>query len=124
KKRTNMAAAPITHIKSNNRRSMAVSAGGFVQLAGQTANETRGASVTEQAREILATIDTLLAEAGTDKSRLVVAQVWLTDIATFDEFNAVWDAWVHPEGKPARACVEANLADSALTVEVMVSALL
>lgn len=119
-----MAAAPITRIKSNNRMSMAVIAGGFVHLAGQTASETRGGSVTEQATEILAKTDALLAEAGTDKSRLVVAQVWLTDIATFDEFNAVWDAWIHPDGKPARACVEAKLADPSLTVEVMVSALL
>lgn len=113
----------ITRIKPNARMSMAVVAGGFVQTAGQTAKATRGASVTEQTREILAEIDSLLAEAGTDKSRLVVAQVWLTDIATFDEFNVVWDAWVHPDGKPARACVEARLADPALTVEVMVTAL-
>lgn len=118
-----MANAPITRISPNTRMSMAVVAGGFIHLAGQTAKATRGASVTEQAREILSTIDALLDQAGSDKSRLVVAQVWLTDIGTFDEFNAVWDAWVHPDGKPARACVEAKLADPALTVEVMVSAL-
>lgn len=119
-----MTQAPITRLQPNARMSMAVVAGGFVHLAGQTAKTTRGASVTEQAKEILATVDALLSEAGSDKSRLVVAQVWLTDIGTFDEFNAVWDAWVHPDGKPARACVEAKLADPALTVEVMVSALL
>lgn len=113
---------PIVRIKPNHRMSMAVVAGGFVHLAGQTAKETRGRSVREQAQEILDQIDTLLADAGTDKSRLVTAQVWLTDISTFDEFNEVWDAWVHPDGKPARACVEANLADPALTVEIMVTA--
>lgn len=103
---------------------MAVVANGFAHLAGQTAKETKGLEVAKQAAEILATIDVLLAEVGSDKSRLVTAQVWLTDMGTFDEFNSIWDAWVHPDGKPARACVEAKLADPALTVEVMVTALL
>ena len=87
-----------------------------------TAVESRGSSVTEQAKEILKRIDHHLAEAGTSKKNLVTAQVWLTDIATFDEFNLVWDAWVADAGKPARACVEARLADPALNVEVMVTA--
>lgn len=107
---------------TNQRMSLAVEAGPFVFLAGLTAVEKRGASVTEQAREILARIDRHLAQAGTDKSRLVSAQVWLTDIATFDEFNRVWDAWVADAGKPVRACVEAALADPGLTVEIMVTA--
>ncbi|MDW6023414.1 RidA family protein [Mesorhizobium sp. BAC0120] len=104
--------------------SLAVEAGGFVFLAGLTAVETRGGSVTEQAREILRRIDHHLAKAGTSKAGLVSAQVWLTDIATFDEFNGVWDNWVADAGKPVRACVEARLADPALNVEIMVTAFL
>lgn len=106
----------------NQRMSLAVETGGFVFLAGLTAVEARGGSVTEQAQEILRRIDHHLAEAGTSKERLVSAQVWLTDIATFDEFNVVWDRWVAGVGKPVRACVEARLADPALTVEIMITA--
>ncbi|MEZ5802333.1 MAG: RidA family protein [Rhizobiaceae bacterium] len=113
----------IVRRSENQRMSLAVEAGGFVFLAGLTAVETRGGSVTDQAREILTRIDHHLGEAGTSKKKLVTAQVWLTDIATFDEFNRVWDAWVADAGKPVRACVEARLADPALTVEVMVTAL-
>ena len=113
----------IVRRSENQRMSLAVEAGGFVFLAGLTAVETRGGSVTEQAKEILKRIDDHLADAGTSKKNLVTAQVWLTDIATFDEFNRVWDAWVADAGKPVRACVEARLADAALTVEVMVTAL-
>lgn len=112
----------IVRHSENQRMSLAVETGGFVFLAGLTAVKTRGGFVTEQAKEILERIDHHLAEAGTSKKNLVTAQVWLTDIATFDEFNLVWDAWVANAGKPARACVEARLADPALTVEVMVTA--
>lgn len=112
----------IVRRSENQRMSLAIESGGFVFLAGLTAVESRGGSVTEQAREILRRIDHHLAEAGTSKKQLVTAQVWLTDIATFDEFNVVWDGWVADAGKPVRACVEARLADPALTVEVMVTA--
>jgi enamine deaminase RidA (YjgF/YER057c/UK114 family) len=112
----------IVRHSENQRMSLAVEAGGFVFLAGLTAVETRGGSVTEQAKEILQRIEHHLAEAGTNKEKLVTANVWLTDIATFSEFNAVWDAWVADVGKPVRACVEARLADPALTVEIMVTA--
>jgi enamine deaminase RidA (YjgF/YER057c/UK114 family) len=117
-----MSALPLTRHNENHRMSLAVEAGQFVFLAGLTAVKTRGAPVVEQAREILDRIDEHLALAGTDKSRLVSAQVWLTDISTFDAFNTVWDAWVPASGKPVRACVEAALADPALTVEIMVTA--
>jgi enamine deaminase RidA (YjgF/YER057c/UK114 family) len=80
--------------------------------------------VTEQTKDILAEIDRLLAEAGTDKSKLLSADIWLTDIATFDEMNAVWDAWVAPGNPPCRACVEAKLASPKFTVEIMVTAAL
>jgi enamine deaminase RidA (YjgF/YER057c/UK114 family) len=86
------------------------------------AQDAAGRSVAEQTRDILKIIDELLAEAGTDKSKLLTAQIWLADIATFDEMNGVWDAWVAPGNPPVRACVEAKLARPQFTVEIMVSA--
>jgi enamine deaminase RidA (YjgF/YER057c/UK114 family) len=108
----------------NQRMSQIVVHGGVVYLAGQVALDKPGTSVTEQTRETLRRIDMLLAEAGSDKSRLLTATVWLTDIATFDEMNKVWDAWVSPGNPPARACVEAKLAGpkDAFNVEIMVTA--
>jgi enamine deaminase RidA (YjgF/YER057c/UK114 family) len=102
--------------------SQLVVSGGTAYLAGQVAQRARGASVAEQTRDILARIDELLAEAGTDKSKLLTANVWLGDIGTFDEMNGVWDGWVASGNPPARACVEAKLADPAYTVEIMVTA--
>lgn len=107
----------------NKRMSLAVEAGGLVFLAGLTAVQARGSSVTEQTREILGRIDHHLAQAGTSKARLVSAQIWLTDCTTFDEFNAVWEDWIADAGKPVRACVESRLADPLLTIEIMVTAL-
>ena len=66
----------------------------------------------------------MLAQAGTDKSQLLTAQIWLSDITTFDEMNAVWDDWVSPDNPPARACVEATLARPQFVVEIMVTATL
>jgi enamine deaminase RidA (YjgF/YER057c/UK114 family) len=74
--------------------------------------------VAGQTKQILTKIDGLLAEAGSDKSKLLSATVWLTDIRGFDEMNKVWDAWVSPGNTPARACVEAKLARSNLLVEI------
>lgn len=112
----------IVRVSENQRMSLAVAAGNFVLTAGLTAVETRGGSITEQAQEILQNIDKYLATMGTSKARLVSAQIWLTDIGTFNEFNVVWDAWIAEGGKPVRACVETRLADPALNVEIMVSA--
>ena len=92
-----------------------------VYLAGQVADD-RSAGVRGQTEQILAKIDRYLAEAGTDKSKLLSATIWLSDIATFDEMNAVWDAWVAGGKPPARACVEARLAAPELRVEVGVIA--
>jgi enamine deaminase RidA (YjgF/YER057c/UK114 family) len=104
------------------RMSQIVIHGDTVYLAGIVARENAGKSVTEQAREILATIDRYLAQAGTDKSKLLAAQIWLTDMATFNEMNAVWDAWVAPGHTPARATVEAKLAAPGYKIEIMVTA--
>ena len=105
-----------------SRMSQAVVHGNTVYLAGQVARNAAGRSVSEQTKDILATIDRLLAEAGSDKSKLLSANVWLTDIGTFDQMNAVWDAWVTPGNPPCRACVESKLASPQYNVEIMVTA--
>lgn len=112
----------ITRHQTVTRMSQAVVHGDTVYLAGQVARDARGGSVTDQTRDILARIDALLAETGTSKGNLLTATVWLADMATFEEMNAVWDAWVAPGHAPARACVEASLATPEYTVEIMVIA--
>lgn len=104
------------------RMSKAVVHGNTVYLAGLTADKNAGKSVTEQTTEILALIDHYLKLCGTDKSKLLRTNIWLADIATFDEMNKVWDAWVSPGNPPARATVQAKLANPKLTVEIMVVA--
>ncbi|KFG69609.1 MULTISPECIES: RidA family protein [Microvirga] len=112
----------IQRIKPGPRMSGAVVHGNTVYLAGQVAHESAGKSVTEQTKEILSIIDSLLAEAGTDKSKILMANIWITDMGTFQEMNAVWDAWVSPGNTPARATVEAKLATPAFKVEIAVIA--
>jgi enamine deaminase RidA (YjgF/YER057c/UK114 family) len=112
----------IQRIQPGSRMSKAVVHGNTVYLAGQVADKAVGKSVTEQTTEILAIIDALLAEAGTDKSKLLMTNIWLADMSTFDEMNAVWDAWVPPGNAPARATVEAKLAAPPYTVEIAVIA--
>ena len=112
----------IQRIKPGPRMSGAVVHGNTVYLAGQVAQESAGKSVTEQTKEILSIIDSLLAEAGSDKSKILMANIWLTDMGTFQEMNAVWDAWVSAGNAPARATVEAKLAAPAFKVEIAVIA--
>ncbi len=112
----------IERLHVGKRMSQAVVRGDTVYLAGQVAQDAAGRSVAEQTKDILAQIDDLLAQAGTDKSKLLTAQIWLADIASFDEMNGVWDAWVAPGNPPVRACVEAKLARPQFTVEIMVTA--
>ena len=104
------------------RMSQVVIHGNTVYLAGVVAQNAKGKSVTEQTKDILATIDSHLAKAGTDKSKLLSANIWITDMAKFAEMNAVWDAWVSPGNTPARATVEAKLAAPDYDVEIMVQA--
>jgi enamine deaminase RidA (YjgF/YER057c/UK114 family) len=107
------------------RMSQAVIHGGIAYLAGQVANNTKGKSVTEQTQDILSAIDGYLKEAGTDKSKLLTAQIWLTDMGTFGQMNAVWDGWVSPGNTPARATVQSPaLAAPGFDVEIMVTAAL
>ncbi|MAI53202.1 MAG: hypothetical protein CBC55_01720 [Gammaproteobacteria bacterium TMED95] len=112
----------IIRIDSGARMSQAVVHGGLVSTAGQVAHTTRGDTVRAQATEILQTLEELLAKAGTDKSRLLTAQIWLSDIEDFAEFNAVWDVWVAKDAAPTRVCVESKLVVPALKVEVAVTA--
>jgi enamine deaminase RidA (YjgF/YER057c/UK114 family) len=102
--------------------SQAVVANGIVYLAGQVANDT-AADVEGQTRQVLAEIDRLLALAGSDKRRILSANVFLADIGSFADMNRAWDAWVAADAKPARATIEAKLATPAYRVEVQVTAL-
>ena len=110
----------IKRIETGPRMSQAVIHNGIVYLAGQVGQP--GASVTEQTAGVLAQIDRLLAECGSDKTRILSAQIWLADISTFAEMNKVWDAWVPQGHTPARATGEAKLATPAYKVEVIVTA--
>lgn len=112
----------IRRIESGARMSQAVVANGFVFLAGQVADDT-SVGVREQTNQVLASIDRLLAAVGSDKSRIVSANVYLSDIGTFAEMNAAWDAWVAKDAKPARATVEAKLAAPEYKVEIQVVAI-
>ena len=114
----------IQRFETGTRLSKVVIHGDTVYLAGVVAKAAAGKSVGEQTKEILSIIDSHLAKAGTDKSKLLTANIWLTSMATFNEMNAAWDAWVSPGNTPARATVEAKLAAPGLSVEIMVQAAL
>jgi len=94
---------------------------GTVYLAGQIASDNK-ADIVGQTREVLGHIDRLLAEAGSDKSRIISTQIYITDMANFPAMNTVWEAWVVPGQTPPRATVEAKLADPAGLVEIVVVA--
>ena len=96
-------------------------ASGTIYLAGQVAADPK-ADITGQVRQVLAQIDALLAEAGSDKSRLLSATIYLPDMADFPALNAVWETWVVPGATPARATVQANLAAPEYKVEIQVVA--
>ncbi len=112
----------ITRHDKTGRLSKALVANGFAFLSGMTAKDRSG-GVKEQTADILAQIDHYLALAGTSKSKLVTANIWLKDIASFNEMNAAWDEWVDAEAPPARATVESRLANDAILVEIQVQAL-
>jgi enamine deaminase RidA (YjgF/YER057c/UK114 family) len=103
------------------RMSQAVEHGGVVYLAGQVANDPKP-TVAEQTQQVLSQIDKLLAAAGSDKSKLLSATIYLTDIKTFAEMNGVWEKWVSAGNTPARATVEAQLAAPQYKVEIVVIA--
>jgi len=111
----------ITRIDQNARRSRAVVYAGLTFLAGQVADD-KSAQIAEQTRQALAKVDDMLARAGTDKSRLLSAQIWLGTMDDFAGMNAVWDAWVVPGQTPARCCGKVELADPGWRVEIIVTA--
>ena len=112
----------ITRIETSERLSQAVVHNGIAYIAGQVARDKPGASVAEQTRNILDRTDALLEKAGTDKSKLLTAQVWISDIRYFDEMNAVWNAWLPLGEAPTRACVESLLAAPHYFVEIACTA--
>lgn len=114
--------APITRIQPGPRMSQAVIHNGTAYLAGQVGQP--GTSVTAQTTTILQKIDDLLAGIGSDKTRILSAQIWLADMADFAEMNAVWDAWVAPGHAPARAAGESKLATPDYKVEILIIAAL
>lgn len=96
---------------------------GVCYLAGQVAADG-SQDMTGQATQVLAAIDALLARAGTDKSRILMCQIFITDLAEFPALNAVWEAWVAPGNAPPRATVKAQLAKPEWKVEMVVTAAL
>ena len=112
----------IRRIGAGPRMSKAVVHGNTVYLAGQVADKSKGGSVADQTKEIVGIVDDLLKEAGTDKTKILSATIYLSDISTFPQMNSVWDTWVVPGETPARATVEAKLATPDYTVEIAVIA--
>lgn len=111
----------ITRIDVGPRMSKAVVHGDTVYLAGIVADDT-SLDTAGQTRQILAEIDRLLAAAGSDKTKLLRTNIWLSDMADFAAMNSVWDGWVSAGNTPARATVQASLATPAYKVEIMVVA--
>jgi enamine deaminase RidA (YjgF/YER057c/UK114 family) len=107
----------ISYHQKGPRMSQAVAANGLVYIAGQVADD-RKTGIEAQTRDVLAKIDALLAEVGSNRSKLVAVNVFLPHIHDFEAMNGVYDAWIDPERPPARACVEARLADPDLRIEM------
>ena len=113
----------IKRLQVGTRLSGAVVHNGVVYVAGQVPDDGN-ADITVQTQQVLAKIDALLREAGSDKSKLLWAQIFLPDMKDFGAMNAVWEKWVAPGQTPARATVEAKLANAAYKVEIMANAAL
>jgi len=114
----------IKRLQVGARMSQIVIHGDTVYLAGQVAQDAQNGTVAEQTQNVLDRIDNLLAEAGTDKSKLLSATIWLADMTKFQEMNAVWDAWLSPGDTPCRACVNSQLAAPQYNVEIGIIAAL
>jgi enamine deaminase RidA (YjgF/YER057c/UK114 family) len=113
----------ITRIDQNHRRSRAVVHNGLVYTAGQVPDDLT-LDIDGQSRQVLAKIDELLAAAGTDKSRTLTAQVWISTRDDLARFNAVWDEWVVPDHTPTRICGRVDMNNPACRVEIQVVAAL
>ena len=113
-------AMTIKRLQKSPRMSQAVIHGGIVYLAGQVGTEEAG--ITEQTRQALESIDRLLAAAGSDKSHLLQATIWLADMADFGAMNAVWEAWIDRENPPARSTGQTPMVSPGYKVEITVVA--
>ena len=113
--------AKITRTQPNAILSKAVEFHGFVYLSGITADDP-AKDIAGQTAEVLAQIDSLLETHGTDKTQILTAQIWLKHITDRPAMNKLWTAWLPEGGAPTRACVQAELADPRLLVEIMVTA--
>lgn len=111
----------IRHFDPGPRLSEATVHGDRMYLSGMVPEDT-SADIAGQVKQALAEIESLLAKGGSDKTKILSAVIWLSDIGDFAAMNAVWDAWVVPGRTPARATVEAKLSDPAMKVEIMVVA--
>lgn len=111
----------IDRIENGQRFCRVLTHNGTVYLAGMTADDTSG-DVQQQTRDTLAKIDHYLGLAGSDRSKLLSATIWLRDIADFELMNAVWDGWIDLGAMPVRATVESRMAGDAYRVEIMVIA--
>lgn len=111
----------IQRLRTGPRMSQAVIHDSTIYLAGQVAEDPKQ-DVAGQTRQILAAIDALLADCGSEKSKILSATIYLSDIGTFGQMNPVWDAWVPAGHTPARATVEARLAAPQYKVEIQVIA--
>lgn len=107
----------IQRINVGPRMSQAVVHGDTIYIAGQVAGDT-SADAAGQTKQILGKIEALLREAGSDKSKLLSANIWLADVGSYDAMNKVWDAWVTPGSPPARATVGSPLAGPQYLVEI------
>ncbi len=112
----------LTRIEAGVRLSEAVIYGGKLYSCGVVPDSAVCMPAYEQTCDVLAQIDALLAAAGSDKTRIIKAIIWLADMADYDAMNRAWDAWVVPGKTPARATVEARLANPGWRVEIMVEA--
>ncbi|MCC7047463.1 MAG: RidA family protein [Alphaproteobacteria bacterium] len=113
----------IKRIDAGNRMSMANVYNGVVYLAGQTAHDT-AEDIEGQTKQVLAQIDAMLAKAGTDKSKLLTAQVFISDMVLFNRMNKIWDAWVIQGSAPGRTTVEAKISTPQKLVEITCTAAL
>ncbi len=112
----------LKRINPGKRMSAAVIHNGMAYLAGFVSENAKGKSVKEQTLDILKDIDATLKQAGTNKTNIVKANIWITDMSTFSQMNEAWDSWVMPGATPARATVESKLAAPGYDVEIMVEA--
>ncbi|MDB5365320.1 MAG: Endoribonuclease [Rhodospirillales bacterium] len=112
----------IVRIVTNARRGRAVVYNGMVLIGGQAADD-RSLDIRGQTKQALAKIEKVLADAGTDTSRLLSAQIWLKDIARdFAGMNEIWDAWIAPDAAPARATAQCEMGAPDVLVEIIVTA--